>query len=433
MMNKISSFFKRTMVKRILFTLFVLFIYRLGSLLPVPFINQAAWAQSFSNTDGSIFDFLNLLGGGAFKQFSIFALSVSPYITASIVVQLLSQDVIPTLTRWQKEGVNGKRKKGTLTRILALVLGFTQGLALAISYNIADGGKLLTVGGNYMIFVYVALILTAGTAVLMWLGDLITKHGIGNGVSMIILSGIISQLPTQITEIWNHFAADGSEFANGQVIAIIMYLFLLIMMMIVVYMQEAERRIPIQYTNATMLSKVKKSITYLPLKLNSAGVIPVIFANAIVTLPLTVSSLFFKDSTQGQWIINNLRMTDVGTVGFALYLILTFLFTYFYSFIQIDPEKVAENLAKQNSFIPGVRPGRETQSYVSNVLWRITTVGAIYLTILVALPIVLQHVLGVNIALGGTSIIILTGVALETVRQMRNQYTVQKYTNYLED
>jgi len=433
MMEKIRSFFKRTMVKRILFTLLVLFIYRLGSLLPVPFINQAAWQQEFANKEGSIFDFLNLLGGGSFKRFSIFALSVSPYITASIVVQLLSQDVLPTLTRWQKEGVNGKRKRGTLTRLLALVLGFTQGLALAISYNIVDGGKLLTVAGDYMIFVYVALMLTAGTAVLMWLGDLITKHGIGNGVSMIILSGIISQLPTQIVEIWNHFAGADTKFAYGEIISVAIYVFLLVMMIIVVYMQEAERRIPIQYTNATMLSKVKKSITYLPLKLNSAGVIPVIFANAIVTLPLTISSLFFKDSVQGQWIINNLKMTDVGTIGFALYLGLTFLFTYFYSFIQIDPEKVAENLGKQNSFIPGVRPGKETQVYVSKVLWRITTIGAIYLTILVALPVVLEHVLGVKIALGGTSIIILTGVALETVRQMRNQYTVQKYTNYLEN
>jgi preprotein translocase subunit SecY len=433
MMAKIGSFFKRTMVRRIIFTLLVLFVYRFGSLLPVPFINQAAWQQSFAKQDGSIFDFLNMLGGGAFKQFSIFALSVSPYITASIVVQLLSQDVLPTLTRWQKEGVNGKRKRGTLTRILALVLGFTQGLALAISYNISDGGKLLTVGGNYMIFVYVALILTAGTAVLMWLGDMITKHGIGNGVSMIILSGIISQLPNQIIDIWTHFSGEGSNFSNGELLSIAMYLFLLIMMVIVVYMQEAERRIPIQYTNATMLSKVKKSVTYLPLKLNSAGVIPVIFANAIVTLPLTISSLFFKDSVQGQWIMQNLRMTEVGSIGFALYLLLTFFFTYFYSFIQIDPEKVAENLGKQNSFIPGVRPGKETQSYVSKVLWRITTIGAIYLTVLVALPVLLEHVLGVKIALGGTSIIILTGVALETVRQMRNQSTVQKYTNYLED
>jgi len=430
-MEKVISFFKKTMVQRILFTFFVLLIYRLGSLLPVPFINQAAWQQSFADQDGSIFDFLNVLGGGAFKQFSIFALSVSPYITASIVVQLLSQDVIPVLTRWQKEGVNGKRKRGTLTRILALVLGFTQGLALAISYNIADEGKLLTVAGNYEIFVYVALMLTAGTAVLMWLSDMITKKGVGNGVSMIILSGIISQLPTQITSIWDHFNGETATFANGQLISAAMYVFLLVTMIIVVYMQEAERRIPIQYTNATMLTKVKKSVTYLPLKLNSAGVIPVIFANAIITLPITISSLFFKDSTQGQWIIQNLKMTE--PIGFSLYLGLTFIFTYFYSFIQIDPEKVSENLAKQNSFIPGVRPGEETQSYVSKVLWRITTVGAIYLTLLVALPVLIEMFLDVQISLGGTSIIILTGVALETVRQMRNQYSVQKYVNYLED
>ena len=429
-MKKGTSFFNKTLVKRIGFTLFVLLIYRLGSLLPTPFVNQTAWQQSFANQEGGIFDFLNILGGGAFKQFSIFALSVSPYITASIVVQLLSQDVIPILTRWQKEGVNGKRKRGTLTRILSLILGFAQGLALAISYNIADNGKLLTVAGNYMIFVYVSLILTAGSAILMWLSDMISKKGVGNGVSMIILSGIISQLPGQLTTIWDHFTGT-STFTNGELISFAMYAFLLITMVIVVYMQEAERRIPIQYMNATMLTKVKKSVTYLPLKLNSAGVIPVIFANAIITLPMTASSLFFSDSVQGQWIIQNLKMT--APIGFSLYLGLTFIFTYFYSFIQIDPEKVAENLGKQNSFIPSVRPGEETRKYVSKILWRITTVGAIYLTALVALPVLIEMFLDVSISLGGTSIIILTGVALETVRQMRNEYTVQQYVNYLED
>lgn len=428
-MKKIGSFFKKPTVKRIVFTFMILLVFRIGSTLPVPFINQEVWKSSFANQAGGIFDFLNFLGGGAFKQFSIFALSVSPYITASIVVQLLSQDVIPLLTRWQKEGVNGKRKRGTLTRILALILGFTQGIALAISYNIANGGKTLTVGGQYEIFLYVALILTAGTAVLMWLSDLISKHGVGNGVSIIILSGIVSQLPSQITSIWKHFNGE-VPVANGQILAAAMYVALLLIVIIVVYMQEAERRLPIQYTNATMLTKVQKSVTYLPLKLNSAGVIPVIFANSIIALPMTIASLFFKNEAWAQWVMTNLKMT--APIGLAIYLGLTFLFTFFYSFIQIDPEKVAENLSKQNSFIPSVRPGVETQKYVSKVLWRITTVGAVYLTLLVAIPVVIEMTLGVQISLGGTSIIILTGVALETVRQMRNQSAVQKYTNFLE-
>ncbi|MGL5041920.1 MAG: preprotein translocase subunit SecY [Culicoidibacterales bacterium] len=429
-MEKLISFLKKTTTKRILFTIFILFIFRLGSVLPVPFINQAVWQRSFANQGGGLFDFLDFLGGGAFKQFSIFALSVSPYITASIVVQLLSQDVIPILTRWQKEGVNGKRKKGTLTRILSLILAFTQGTALALSYNMASGGATLTTAGNNFIFVYVAIILTAGTAVLMWLADLITKRGLGNGVSMIILAGIISQLPNQFVTIWKHFNGE-TPIANGQILSVLMYVFLLLLVIIVVYMQEAERRLPIQYTNATMLTKVKKSVTYLPLKLNSAGVIPVIFANAIITLPITISSIFFASNETGKWIITNLKMT--APIGLTLYLVLTFLFTFFYSFIQIDPEKVAENLAKQNSFIPSVRPGKETQKYVTKVLWNITTVGAIYLTLLVATPVLIEMFLGVQISLGGTSIIILTGVALETVRQLRNQSSVQKYTNFLED
>ncbi len=429
-MEKILSFMKKATTKRILFTIFILFVFRLGSVLPVPFINQSVWQSSFANQGGGLFDFLDFLGGGAFKQFSIFALSVSPYITASIVVQLLSQDVIPILTRWQKEGVNGKRKRGTLTRILSLILAFTQGIALALSYNMASGGTTLTTAGDNWIFIYVSIILTAGTAVLMWLADLITKRGIGNGVSMIILAGIISQLPNQFVSIWQHFNGE-VPLANGQILAVLMYVFLLLLVIIVVYMQEAERRLPIQYTNATMLTKVKKSVTYLPLKLNSAGVIPVIFANAIITLPITISSIFFASNETGQWIITNLKMT--APIGLALYLSLTFLFTFFYSFIQIDPEKVAENLAKQNSFIPSIRPGDETRKYVSTVLWRITTVGAIYLTALVATPVLIEMALGVQISLGGTSIIILTGVALETVRQLRNQSSVQKYTNFLED
>lgn len=429
-MEKILSFMKKSTTKRILFTIFILLVFRIGSVLPVPFINQSVWQSSFANQGGGLFDFLDFLGGGAFKQFSIFALSVSPYITASIVVQLLSQDVLPTLTRWQKEGVNGKRKRGTLTRILSLILAFTQGIALALSYNMASGGTTLTTAGDNWIFIYVSLILTAGTAVLMWLADLITKRGIGNGVSMIILAGIISQLPNQFVSIWQHFNGE-TPLANGQILAVLMYVFLLLLVIIVVYMQEAERRLPIQYTNATMLSKVKKSVTYLPLKLNSAGVIPVIFANAIITLPITISSIFFASNTTGQWIITNLKLT--APIGLAIYLALTFLFTFFYSFIQIDPEKVAENLAKQNSFIPSVRPGDETRKYVSLVLWRITTVGAIYLTLLVATPVLIEMALGVQISLGGTSIIILTGVALETVRQLRNQSSVQKYTNFLEN
>lgn len=429
-MNKVIAFFKKTTIKRILFTMFILFIYRLGSALPVPFIDQAVWQASFQNQGGGLFDFLNFLGGGAFKQFSVFALSVSPYITASIVVQLLSQDVIPVLTRWNKEGVNGKRKRGMLTRILSLVLAFTQGLALAFSYNLADAGKTLTIGGNYAIFAYVALILTAGTSVLMWLADLITKRGIGNGVSIIILSGIISQLPQQFVTIWQFFNGE-NPYNYGQLLSVVMYAFLLLLVIVVIYMQEAERRVPIQYTNATMITKVKKSVTYLPLKLNSAGVIPVIFANSIITLPVTIASIFYASSTNGQWIINNLKLTS--PIGLTLYLVLTFAFTFFYSFIQIDPEKVAENLSKQNSFIPGVRPGEETRKYVSTVLWRITTVGAVYLTVLVALPVALEMVLGIQISLGGTSLIILTGVALETVRQLQNQSSVQKYTNFLED
>lgn len=430
MIEKLIKFFKKDTTKRIVFTLFILFVFRIGAYLPIPFINQEAWKSSFDQQSGGIFDFLNVLGGGAFKQFSIFALSVSPYITASIVVQLLSQDVIPVLTRWQKEGVNGKRKRGTLTRVLALILGFIQGLTLSYWFNISSGGKIVTnPDNNIVIYLLIAVLLTAGTAILMWLADLITKKGVGNGVSLIILAGIVSQLPQQFISIWTFFNGD-QPYANGQLLAASMYLFLLLIIIIVVYMQEAERRLPIQYTNATMLTKVKKTVTYLPLKLNSAGVIPVIFANAIITLPITISQWVGSQSEVGKWIIQNLPITQ--PVGLGVYLGLTFIFTYFYSFIQIDPEKVAENLAKQNAFIPSVRPGGETQKYVSRVLWRITTVGAIYLTVLVAVPVLLQMFLKVEISLGGTSIIILTGVALETVRQLKNQSSVQKYTNFLE-
>lgn len=427
----IRDLFFSKLAKRIWFTVFILFIFRLGAMIPTPLINGEALRSYMESSSGAggLFDFINLIGGGSFKRFSVFAMSVSPYITASIIVQLLSQDVIPILSRWGKEGVNGKKKSHMLTRVLSLILAFVQAIAIALGFNAYTNGTLLTItNGDYTPVILVAIILTAGTAILIWLGDLITKHGIGNGISIIILAGIISQLPSEIMNIWNTYMVEGATATNYATM-ILVYLILLLLVVIVVYMQEATRKIPIQYANVTAKESAVSDKNYLPLKINSAGVIPVIFASAIISLPVTVAG-FFSATDWGKWVTENLTLT--ANWGFALYVVMTIAFTFFYAYVQIDPEKMSENLGKQNAFIPNVRPGEETRKYISGVLGRLTCSGAIYLAVVVSIPLILSRVAGINVIIGGTSIIILAGVALETVKQMRMQSSSRSYTNFLE-
>ena len=411
--------------KRILFTLMIFVIYRLGSYIPVPTINVAVLEGAFENT---MFGFMDALSGGALQRFSIFAMSISPYITASIVIQLLQMDIVPVLSEWAKEGENGKRKLNQLTKYVSLVLAFIQAITMAIGFNLLYGGILLQ-SHSLWVYFYIGIVMTAGTAVLLFLADQITAKGIGNGVSMLIIAGIVSRMPSMVIDIYErYFTVVNWVNVLGATTVISL---MLVTIIGVIYLQSATRKLPIQYANrhnSGQLSGGKDS--FIPFKLNSAGVIPVIFAVSVVSLPMTIVSIF-PESNMGN--IVEMIFDITRPIGLLLYVILIGVFTYFYSFVQVSPEKIAENLKKQGSYIPGVRPGADTETYLSKVLSRVTFIGAIYLIVIACLPIVLGFVIDFpdSVQIGGTSILIVVGVALETAKQINNKNMDKQYRAFI--
>lgn len=411
--------------RKILFTLMIFVVYRIGSYIPVPGINTAVLGATFNTT---ALGFLDALSGGALTRFSLFAMSISPYINASIIVQLMQMDVIPILSEWAKEGESGKRKLNQLTRYMALVLAFIQSIPMAIGFNLMYNGILLQSHAIW-VYLYIALVMTAGTAIMLFLADQITSKGIGNGTSMIIVAAIISRIPHMMMELYDYYLTD---ISLTNVLAVISIVAILVLMVIaVIYLQSANRKLPIQYANrhnSAQLSGRKDS--FIPLKLNSAGVIPVIFAASLVSVPLTIVE-FFPESG----LTNALRaiFSNDQPIGFVVYVALIIAFTYFYAFVQVSPEKVAENLKKQGSYIPGVRPGVDTEEYLSKVLSRITFIGAIYLVVIACLPILLGALtnLPASIQIGGTSLLIVVGVAMETAKQIQTKTMDQKYKGFI--
>ena len=411
--------------KRILFTLMIFIVYRLGSYIPVPTINTSVLEASAQTP---MLGFIDTLSGGALKRFSLFAMSISPYITASIVIQLLQMDVVPILSEWAKEGETGKRKLNQLTRYVTLVLAFVQAIAMSIGFDLGYQGILLE-SHSVITYLYIALTMTAGTAVMIFLADQITSKGIGNGTSMIIVAGILSRVPYMLNDLYTKYLVN---ITVSNVLAFISVLALLALTIIaVIYLQSATRKLPIQYANrhnSAQLSGRKDS--FIPLKLNSAGVIPVIFAASLVSLPLTVVN-FLPES--GVTNVIKAIFNYQQPIGFILYVVLIVAFTYFYAFVQVSPEKVAENLKKQGSYIPGVRPGVDTEEYLSKVLSRITFIGAIYLVVIAGLPIVFGAItdLPSSVEIGGTSLLIVVGVAIETAKQIQTKTMDQKYKGFI--
>ena len=411
--------------KKILFTLMIFVVYRIGSYIPVPTINTSVLEASAQTP---MLGFFDTLSGGALKRFSLFAMSISPYITASIVIQLLQMDVVPILSEWAKEGETGKRKLNQLTRYVTLVLAFVQAIAMSIGFDLGYQGILLE-SHSVITYLYIALTMTAGTAVMIFLADQITSKGIGNGTSMIIVAGILSRVPDMLNDLYTKYLVN---ITVSNVLAFISVLALLALTIIaVIYLQSATRKLPIQYANrhnSAQLSGRKDS--FIPLKLNSAGVIPVIFAASLVSLPLTVVN-FLPES--GVTNVIKAIFNYQQPIGFILYVVLIVAFTYFYAFVQVSPEKVAENLKKQGSYIPGVRPGVDTEEYLSKVLSRITFIGAIYLVVIAGLPIVFGAItdLPSSVEIGGTSLLIVVGVAIETAKQIQTKTMDQKYKGFI--
>ena len=426
MIQTFLSLFKNKEIRgKILFTIAMLFIYRLGSAIPVPGVDSEILAASVS--DNSIINMMNLLGGGTFERLSIFAMGVTPYITASIVIQLLSMDVIPYLTELAKSGQTGRLKLDKITRYLGVILSFVQAFTMVMGFDRSYG---VMTNGGIAAYLYAATVLTAGTMFLLWIGDRISQFGIGNGISIIIFAGIVSNLPFNYAQVYNVLVDTANQTAmfNG-IIEFVLYLIVnLVIIVLVVIMQLAVRKIPIQYTSSS-LAKGRNDITYLPLRINSASVIPVIFAQAIITAPQIVLSFVNYEAYQS--LSNFLSLQK--PLGLLLYAILTILFTFFYTDLQVNPEKIAENLGKSGAYIPGVRPGNETKEYLKKVLNRITVLGACGLTIIAVIPYLLPMItnLPASTSVGGTGIIIVVGVAMETMTQLKGQLTQKQYHGFL--
>lgn len=401
MMRTFSSMFKNKEIRnKILFTLAMLLIYRVGSAIPVPGVDATKLASQIS--DNSVLSMMNLLGGGALERLSVFAMGVTPYITASIIIQLLSMDVIPALTEMTKSGQTGRMKMEKITRYLGVVLSFVQAYSLVYGFD-----KQYSVLANSSLsgYLYTATVLTAGTMFLIWLGDRISMKGIGNGLSIIIFAGIVSNMPSQFMQVWNVLAGGTTqgELFNGILQFALFVLLYIIIIVFVIVMETAVRKIPIQYTNSSSYTR-GNDVTFLPLKINSASVIPVIFAQSIMTAPQIVISFFNQDLYKTLQTYLSLS----STTGLILYAVLTFLFTFFYTDLQVDPDQVADNLSKSGAYIPGIRPGNETKTYLHKVLNRITVLGAIALVIVATLPYILPMFTSLpsSISIGGTGIII---------------------------
>lgn len=396
----------RDVLKRILFTLAALFVFKIGTSIIVPGVQVSTEGMSF-------LEVINAMSGGAFTRASIFALGVTPYITAQILIQLLCADIVPYLAELSKQGGVGRKKLNQITRVVGIALAFLQGYMYSYAY-IGNGSPM-----DYVLY---SLILAAGTALLMWIADEITIKGIGNGMSLIIMAGIISVLPNMFKNLWVELIA--KDFIGIMTFIAFIVVFIAIIVG-VIYVESAERRIPIQYANKS--TSTTSGQNYIPFKLNSSGVIPVIFASALLSIPQILAAVFKKYEGFTLFVQKYLNYND-GT-GLILYVILIFAFAYFYTFMQIKPKEMADNLNKNGGYIPGIRPGKETVEYVKTVLKRITVVGATFLTVLAILPILFGKFsnLATTISISGTGLLIVVGVALETYKQLESQLVSRTY------
>jgi preprotein translocase subunit SecY len=449
-METLKKIFKnKDLMKKIGFTLLAFLVFKLLTYVTMPLINADMLTDLFDNT--GFLGIVNSISGNALKNYSIIALGISPYITASIIVQMLQMDIIPVLKEWSLEGETGRQKISRVTRYMAIALAFVQALAMTFAFHDSQTqlfqtfvSDWATLGGRnlwFLVYFYIAVVLTAGTAFMIWMADQITLKGIGNGSSMLIVGGIIMSFPGTITSLIQYYITDPSGslsevYANqgalsGYLLFGVCIMVFIIVLVGVTYMQVATRKIPIQYANRPATAKFKgKTESNIPLRINTAGVIPVIFASIILSLPNTVFNYINIGAGASNWLSQIFSYTQ--PIGFAIYILLVFIFTFFYTFIIIKPEQMAENLQKQNAYIPGVRPGYETESYITKTLFRITVIGAFYLIIIASLPIITSMILGHSYAqIGGTSLLIIVGVALETAKQIETDTQEKTYTGFM--
>ena len=439
MFGVIRNAFKITdLRKKILFTLLIILIFRIGAAIPLPFVSIAE--AGLDTGDGSIISYLSMLTGDAFKYGTLFALGISPYINSSIIMQLLTV-AIPALERMSKEGEEGRKKIASITRYVTVILGLLQSTAYFF-YLKNSGGYLIDADGNalaggalFFAAVTIILMLTAGTALIMWLGEQINEKGIGNGISIILFAGILANFPSAVISMGGAFieGIKGTEGYSSYLyyVPIVLVLFLAVIGFIV-WMDNAERRIPIQYAKKVVGRKVYGGqSTHMPIKVNLSGVLPIIFASSILSLPSTIT-MFWTPAEGTFWagFFNFFRTTSWGYA--ILYFILIILFAYFYASIQYNPIEMANNLRQNSGASPGIRPGKPTSDYFAKILSRMVLLGALLLSVVAILPIIFTLVTGYNVSLGGTSVLIVVGVALETVKAIESQMMMRHYKGFLD-
>ncbi|MDF2945232.1 MAG: hypothetical protein K0S01_4090 [Herbinix sp.] len=434
-----NAFKVKDIRNRLVYTLIALLVVRLGTLLPAPAISREVTDQWF-NTD--VLGFFNSLTGGSFTKMSIFALSITPYISSSIIIQLLTI-AIPKLEEMQKEGEDGRKKLNELTRYLTVALAVIESGAMAIGFG---GSGALEGGFSFTNVVIIIASFTAGSAFLMWVGERITQNGVGNGISVILTVNIISRMPSDFINIFQKYILD-RPVVNAIVAALVIVAVVLATVLLVVILQGAQRKIPVTYAKKVQGRKmVGGQTSHIPLKVNTAGVIPIIFANSLLTFPIVIASFFnikpdrayflpkvLKVMDQNSWLVTKSWGDFKYSIGLLVYIALVIFFAYFYTSITFNPIEVSNNIKKQGGFIPGIRPGKPTTEYLTKVLNNVILIGAIGLTIVSVIPIFFSGVFDANVSFGGTSIIIIVGVIIETIKQIESQLLVRHYKGFLND
>ena len=420
--------------KKLFFTFCMVIVIRLGSQLPVPGVNRNYFSQWFAQQSNDAFNFFSAFTGGSFEKMSILALSITPYITSSIIIQLLTI-AIPALEEMHKDGEDGRKKITAITRYVTVGLALLESTAMTVGF----GRSGLIPDINVLKGITVVVALTAGSTFLMWIGERITENGVGNGISIVLMVNILSSIPSDITGLFEMFVK-GKTLAQGGLAALIIIAVILLTVVLVIVLNDAQRKIPVQYAKKMQGRKmVGGQSTFIPLKVNTAGVIPVIFASSLMSIPQIIMSFTGANPTgvpatiigmlsQGNWFNFS---KPIYSVGLILYIVLIVFFAYFYTFITFNPIEVADNMKKQGGFIPGIRPGKPTTDYLNKILGYLIFIGAAGLLIVVLIPIFFNGVFGAQVSFGGTSIIIIVGVILETLKQLESQMLVRNYKGFL--
>ena len=436
MFETLKSVFKvKEMRRKLLYLIWMIFVIRIGSQLPVPGVDSDFFKQWFESNTGDAFNFFDAFTGGSFTQMSIFALNITPYITSSIIIQLLTI-AIPALEEMQRDGEEGRKKLTAITRYVTVGLALFESIAMAIGF----GRQGMIPNMSFLKGIVVVASLTAGSAMLMWLGERITEKGIGNGISIVLTINIVSRIPSDMSLLYENFVK-GKTIAKGMLAACIIAVIILVVVVLVLILNGAERRIPVQYSRKMVGRKMMGGqSTNIPLKVNTAGVIPVIFASSIMSFPSIIAQFAGKGNGTGigSEILRGLSSNNwcnpsqiQYSWGLILYVVLCVFFAYFYTSITFNPLEVADNIKKQGGFIPGIRPGKPTSDYLTKILNYIIFIGAVGLVIVAVIPFFFNGVFGADVSFGGTSIIIIVGVILETVKQVESQLLVRNYKGFL--